>query len=242
MRYSDIIEGSSRSNMEVYHWTDTEGMIRILHDGQINLGASTHTLNGKTLHGVSITRDAFLDLSHTYAVSGKKPWRIGLNYERLRQSYRVVPIRDDYLRNRPRGVWGKRKHRGGYVEHLPHDEMEEFVLSDIAPLDRFVTSIAVEHRWIDGTVHPGEVSSDPDYFEEEFDINDEDQRLLFSILKESNPELFEKLMAQFKPRPWRPMMVFWPDDAQLKILDRSPHMVRPIEDAWAWILRDDHSA
>lgn len=237
----NLIEGRQNGIHEVYHWTSAERLIRILNDARIETGASTHNLGGKTLHGVSVTRDAFLDLTNTYAVSGRKAWRIGLDYNKLRERLRVLPIRDEYLRDKPmRGVSRRGTDifgRGGYQQSVSSDEAEEFVLGDI-PLDYF-TSIAVEDAHVDVTAHPRDIDEDPEYYAEEFDLEGEDAHLFFSIVAILQPDIFRYMTRR---KPYRPLPILYPDTlagdpVPFYLITRSPHNVVSLEQSTMWIAR-----
>ncbi len=227
MRYRDIIEATNHSTMEVYHWTSAENLIKILRDDQIDVGAATHQINGHTVSGVSLTRNAFFDMSKTYAISGRKAWRIGLDYRKLRHRYKVVPIRDDYLQVFPRGT------------NPASDEMEEFVLSDITNLTSFVTSIGVDHECIDPMTHPWEMANDPDYFEEDFGIESMDQQVFFSLAREAYPELYAEIVEKAKHKKmhgWRPYMLEYPEHARFYIIDRNYHRSIPVREIYDRII------
>jgi hypothetical protein len=239
MRYSEITEGRHTGIHEVYHWTSAENLVRILNEGQINVGASKHELGGKTLHGVSVTRDGWLDLSNTYAISGRKAWRIGLDYNKLRQRNRVLPIRDEYLRGKPmrttQAVGSDIFGRGGYKQTVSSDEAEEFVLNDISL--SYMTSLAVEDRFVDVTAHPESMAEDPEYYED-FDLEHEDGALFFSLLAHLHPDIFALLT---KRRPFRPQMVETQDVASVPflMLMREPHREVPVRESLQWII-DSH--
>src|SRR4051812_41798667 len=118
-------------DLQIYHWTDADSLRKILQDGHLQAGASKHNLDGKTLEGVSLSRNAFFDISHTYAISGIKAWRLGFSLQRLKHDHRVIPIRDEPYRDMPRQGRGARPDIFGSKYDLKQkenssDEMEEF--------------------------------------------------------------------------------------------------------------------
>ena len=240
MRFHEITEGLNHSTMEVFHYTSAENLRAILTSDRIETGASKHEVGDQTLYGVSTTRNRHFDISNTYAVSGKKSWRIGLDYRKLRERFRVMPIRDEYLRKVPRGKRTKQQNSLGlfgprYSQLVSSDEMEEFVLGDIAPLSRFITSIAVEDAAVDISLHPHAYARDQEEYEEDFEIEGPDQYLVFDILASLHPEFFNKLSvsnrygtyeAQFVPIPHVPFF----------FIDRDYHRDVPAEKALAWLL------
>jgi hypothetical protein len=222
-----VEEGLNHATMEVYHFTSAEYLIKILQSDCIEVGASPHKLNGQTLEGVSVTRNKFFDISNTYAVSGKKPWRIGLDYRKLRQRFKVEPVRDEYLRTKPKsvvrktglGLFGR-----SYDERVSSDESEEFVLGSIQPLGKYITSISVEETAVDASVHPYALDDDPEYYEGEHEIEGVDQHLFFSILSQTNPELFGKLSAKLNLKPYV-ARIGMDYDVPLQLIYRDPNQV-----------------
>lgn len=216
----------------VYHWTTAASLMRILADDMISVGSSTHNIDGKTLSGVSVTRDAFLDLSQTYAVSGRKVWRIGLSLDRLRHNLRVMPVRDEYLRNKPRGATIKqRAGMSDFYQSSSSDEREEFVIGNIGPLSRYITSVAVLEDSVDPTVTPWEFDKDPDYYESEYDMDRDDQIALFAIMAQANPAMYTKV-AKREPLSQR---FDWPE-VPLEII--RGHSSGPIERVWSGYLSE----
>lgn len=224
---------------EVYHWTSAEYLRKILEQDVIDVGASTHKLNGKTLRGVSLTRDPFFNIENTYAVSGRKPWRIGLDYQKLRHNLRVIPIRDEYLRNKPRGVRAKEELRMGFLgqvyghDYKSHDEAEEFALGPI-PLSKCISSIAFEDQYLDFTCDPQDVENDPNWIEEELDMDVADILMLWGLVQELHPEYMNYFKRKF-PR-FRAPTVYMHNHVPLMVVDRETGTQVPFTKRYGWCL------
>lgn len=233
-------------DQEIYHWTNAEYLRRILHDGHLKAGASTHKINGQTFEGVSMSRNKFFDITHTYAVSGIKAWRLGFNLQRLKSDHRVIPIRDEYLRNVPRQGQGAKPDLFGSKYDLKtpatsSDEMEEFVIGDIYPIWHYLTSIAVEDRHIDVDYTPDETEN-WDY--EEFDngvggMSQEDQEMLFDLLAGS---VFGK--AGFKKAFGKDARhaVRVPETVPFLVIDRESHQILPAREVFGPRIQRAHQA
>lgn len=224
---------------EVYHWTSAEYLRQIIDQDQINIGASTHQLNGKTLHGVSLTRNPFFDIQNTFAVSGRKSWRIGLDYQKLRHNIRVIPIRDEYLRNKPAGVRAKQEIRAGIFgqvlghEHVSHDESEEFALGDIN-LSRYMTSIAFEDQFVDFTCDPRDVQDDPQYLEDEYGYEVEDILMLWGLVQELHPEFMNYFKRKY-PK-FRAPTVYLHNHVPLRVINREYGTQTDFTQHYRWVL------
>ena len=224
-------------DQEIYHWTNAESLRRILHDGHLKAGASTHNLGGKKLEGVSMSRNPFFDITNTYAVSGIKAWRLGFNLQRLKYDHRVIPIRDEYLRGTPRQGAGRQPDPFGskYDLKAPRassDETEEFVIGDIYPIWHYFTSIAVEDRHIDVDYTPDE-TEEWDY--DDFDngvggMSQEDQEMLFDLLAGS---VFGK--AGFEQAFGRSARgaIRLPKGTPFYVIDRDSHRAFPAQKVFA---------
>lgn len=229
MRYQEIIrEVRDHSTMEVYHFTSADGLRNILKHDVISIGASKHVLGDRELYGVSTTRNPFFNIENTYAISGKKAWRIGLDYRKLKQRFKVIPIRDEYLRALPRGVRKKSKLFGNHYTHVGHDENEEFVIGDITPLSNYITSIAVEDNFVDLTLHPNEYRKDADYYEEEYQIEGDDQYLLFDILSSMYEGEMEKIIVHPRHGVYHPHHITM-NRVPFYFIDRDSHQSIPVE-------------
>lgn len=246
-----LSEGQNSSTEEIYHWATTESMLGILQSGMIN-SDTTHSINGRTLTGVSFTRDAYLDLSNTYAVGGRRPWRIGMNLRAINNRYKVMPIRDEYLRKVPRGDLKTVQNGMGmfgtkYEEKVSSDECEEFVLGSI-PLKGFISSIAVEDQWVDATVHPGKIAADADYYSDNFEIESADHDVLFGMLTQCFPEFMEVLLSPStkfakdqKKHMWSAPRFSYPKlpnggMVPLLLLYRDSYAVKLFKDVYKWVL------
>jgi hypothetical protein len=146
MRIDEIINAPDQL---IYHFTSGDHLRRMLKTNRIKCGASTHVVHGtlkrdeegryqlvdgKEVSGVSLTRDRSLDLLKTYAVAGQKPFRIGLNYTKLRQNYRIVPVRDIRYFNihKAEQVYNAFISRMNYgPTHTDSNEAEEYAIGDI---------------------------------------------------------------------------------------------------------------
>jgi hypothetical protein len=168
--------------MELYHFTNTDGLYNILMSESLS-GDTQHNIGGKSIRGSSLTRNRFFDISNTYAVAGIKSWRLGLDYNKLRNRYKILPIRDEYLRKRPRGVMAK-----GIYGKISSDEMEEFVIGGITDLTQYITSLAVEDESVDISLHPRDlVDNSEDYEHDDFNIRR--QQMLYEITTAISPEM-----------------------------------------------------
>jgi hypothetical protein len=172
-------------DQQVYHWT-TADALRMIFKTQTITGRTPHTINDATVQGVSLTRNAFFDIQDTYARGGIKAWRIGFSLQRLKHNHKVVPMRYAPYRNKPRnqtyrepidtiaGTLGMRD--------VSSDESEEFLIGDLTNIWKYVTSISVEMRHVDVTMHPSQVDWDDEPFSNIQSTTRDDQELLFDIM------------------------------------------------------------
>lgn len=219
IRAEHLEEAVNAPDLELYHWTTAENLREIMRTGVLH-GNTTHTLNGKEVEGVSLSRNPFFDISNTYAIGGIKAWRIGFNFQKLRYDHKIQPVRDDYLRAIPRQL--SINSNPIIRKKVSSDEMEEFVAGDIFPLWRYVSSIAVEDRHIDVDFHPRE-TEEWDY--EDFEnggggMSQEDQELLFDILAGTYFGA-EGMSRAFNDD--RPLAIKLP--VPFKVIDRDVHQV-----------------
>ena len=218
MLITDLFDGVSST--EIYHWTDADGLRKILGDDCIDLGASTHHIGDKTLYGVSCSRNPYFDIQQTYAIAGRKAWRIGLDYRKLRTRFRVIPIRDERYRHIPKTKIFHHPMRGEEMS----DESEEFVLGAITPLSRFITSLAVEDQHVDPTMHP--LDSD----QSDYDPHSGDQVLLFDILASEHPEMLNAHRERGDRVQWNHINL---PDVPLMCIQRDVPRVIPFRQAWS---------
>jgi hypothetical protein len=216
---------------EVYHWTSAEYLRKIIQSDQIELGASTHMLNGKKLHGVSLTRNPFLDLANTYAVSGRKPWRIGLDYQKLRQNIRVIPIRDEYLRSKVKGERYKQATYGKYYTMKSHDESEEFALAPIN-LSRYITSIGFDDSCMDFTIDPKDVQNG--HLDDDFERDD--MLVLYSLVQELYPDFMQYWKRKY-PKFKAPSL-YLHNHVPMYVINRDYGTQTTFDEYYAWTLRD----
>jgi hypothetical protein len=126
----------------LYHFTSGENLRKILEEDQIR-GNTIHD----GLYGVSLTRDRNLNLMKSYAISGQKPYRLGLDRAKLAQRCRIIPYRDEYLRERHKAVRYKcpTLSRINYCDvWTDTNESEEFLIGDMRPLLGYLVEIAVD--------------------------------------------------------------------------------------------------
>lgn len=219
----DLAEGVNPSVL--YHFTDSAGLERILSEDRLASGAKAHTVNGKETYGISVTRDRYLDLQNTYAVAGKKCWRIGLDQAELARRYRITPVRDDYLQDKPRGERGERDARIGffslgYKERFSHDEMEEFIVCDeIENISDYIVSLAVEDRWVDIDMTPHDA-----WLSDDGEVDHEDQDVFLSVIHHLDPEVYDRMRAA---RGHQPKMLHCPD-VPFTFLVRDPYSENPV--------------
>jgi len=162
MRIDEII---NRPDQLIYHFTNGENLRQILEQNAINAGASTHEVgnykkdideNGKPIFtlvnkriikGISFTRDRNLDLLKTYAASGHKPYRLGLNYSLLRMNHKIIPVRDNNYFQIHKGthLYNRVLSSYNYGEtRTDSNEAEEFLVGDIKDLTKYWSELAVD--------------------------------------------------------------------------------------------------
>ena len=243
MQLWDLFEAVNHSTMEVYHFTTTKGMRSILEHDVIEMGASKHELGGRTLSGVSVTRNAFFNIQSTYAVGGAKPWRIGLDYRKLRQNLRVIPIRDEYLRSVPRQKQVKQRADafGDYTYTTSSDEMEEFVLGKIE-LSRYITSIAVEDESADFSVHPNDILKDAAYYLEEFGLKKADAILAYDILASVDYDNFHKISSHPRHGTYEPREYMALPQIPFNLIDRGSGRSTPVVKAYSYYFEEQPKA
>jgi hypothetical protein len=203
---------------EVYHWTDADSMRKILHQQMIRVGACTHKINGETVFGISVSRNQYFDIEHTYAVSGRKAWRIGLDYNRLRQRFKIIPVRDSRYQN----IEKTKMFQHPMLGQTYSDESEEYILNDV-PLS-YVTSVAVEDRWLDPYIHPQDAYANGT-------VEWEDQQLLMDILATEHPEMLNSHRDDHRALSTEHIEL--PHGVPLLCIQRDVPRVIPFQLAWS---------
>jgi hypothetical protein len=228
-------EAVNAPDLELYHWTNASNLRSIMRRDLIR-GETTHEVNDKLVSGVSLSRNPFFDIQDTYAVSGVKAWRLGFNYRKLSYDHKIIPIRDDRYTMKPRGVRGAEPVMVGYRKiadrPVSSDESEEFVVGDIYPLWHYLSSIAVEARHIDPTLHPSEMEDDFDMDQRQA-VTTSDQHLLYDFIAGTifgTGQEFRKWNATGKHRK---SAIRLPDHLPLLVIDRSTHQVHPFRTFYA---------
>lgn len=137
MRLDELVNAP---NMELYHFTDTSSFRKII---------AREIIKGEP--SISLTRNRFFDISTTYMVAGPKPWRIGLNYQKLKRDYKITPFRDYYLRSTSKT---KSKISLDHIDRVLPNEFEERIEGDIFPLFHYMSSLGIDKRLIQPYLHP----------------------------------------------------------------------------------------
>lgn len=215
-------------DLEVYHWTNAANLRRMFKQNVVR-GTTTHEIDGRSINGVSLSRNPFFDIQQTYAIAGYKPWRIGFSLQKLRYDHKVMPIRDEQYRELARGRRKKQNVTLGFLgpsmgtKYISSDESEEFCVGDIYPMFHYMTSIAVEADNIDPQMHPRDMDDDEDYDP----ISKSDQHLLFDFYAGT---LFG--MAKYKEVWGKRRNSAIRLNVPLLVIDRDTHTVQPFAEVW----------
>ncbi|MFA5490861.1 MAG: hypothetical protein WC284_16900 [Candidimonas sp.] len=135
----------------LYHFTSGDSLRKIINEDMLE-DRTTHEIDGEIFDGVSLTRDHNLNLLATYAVSGHKPFRLGLDRDKLKQKYKIIPIRDKNYQKFHKAKTHKSNYLSNIMMHdviVPVNESEEFVVGSINPLTRYWKELVVDPNFID---------------------------------------------------------------------------------------------
>lgn len=229
-------EAVNAPDLELYHWTNAEYLQQIIRSDVVK-GSTTHKINGKAVRGVSLSRNPFFDIQDTYQVAGTKAWRLGFNYQRLRADHRVIPMRDDQYRDIPRGKRRQEKLFYGMsftpvgIHMASSDESEEFVVGDIYPVWHYLTSIAVEDRHVDLSMHPNEMEDEDESTEmARQTVTKADQHMLYDLVAGTIFGRSPAYKAWSTTGKHRSSAIRLPSHVRFLTVDRSTHRVHDFRD------------